>query len=296
MIKKIPAIICLLLLSFFNYSCRYMRMTDRKAEKQFFAHQIDPRFVYTYVNGIRMHYVIAGSDTLPTIFIIHGSPGSWKRYREYLMDEDLLRHFRMIAIDRPGYGYSNAGHAYHLEEQSSLIYGIVQHEKNGRPFHLVGHSLGGPIVIKMAQDHPEAYASLTILAGSISPYDEPAEHWRKTFVHIPLQYLLPRPFRVCNTEIWYFKKDLYEMDNHYDRLTMPVTFIHGDKDPFVTVKNVDYGKKRLSANPNVKVIIIPGANHYIPYEHFDIIKSHLLTLSEKQGVFPCKEAGALTTN
>jgi pimeloyl-ACP methyl ester carboxylesterase len=258
-------------------------MTDRKAQKQFVVHNVDPRFVYTYVNGVRLHYVIAGNDTLPTIFIIHGSPGSWKRYREYLMDADLLQHFRMIAIDRPGFGYSNAGHAYHLEEQSKLIYGIVKQERNGKPFHLVGHSLGGPIVVKLAQDHPEAYTSLTILAGSISPYDEPKEHWRKIFFHNPLQYLFPRPFRVCNTEIWYFKKDLFEMDDHYDKLTMPVTFIHGDKDPLVTVKNVDYGTKKLAFNHQVKVVIIPGANHYIPYEHFDIIKSHLLTLVDEKG-------------
>jgi pimeloyl-ACP methyl ester carboxylesterase len=69
------------------------------------------------------------------------------------------------------------------------------------------------------------------------------------------------------------------MDNNYNRLTMPVTFIHGDKDPFVTIKNVAYGTKKLAFNKNVKVIIIPGANHYIPYEHFDIIKAHLLTLA-----------------
>ena len=54
------------------------------------------------------------------------------------------------------------------------------------------------------------------------------------------------------------------MDTCYNRLTMPVTFIHGDKDPLVTIKNVAYGTKKLSFNKHVKVIIIPGANHYIP--------------------------------
>jgi pimeloyl-ACP methyl ester carboxylesterase len=260
-------------------SCRYMRMPDKRAEMGFYHQNLSPRFTYIYVDHVRLHYVKVGNDTLPTIFIIHGSPGSWKRYREYLMDTDLLKHFRMIAIDRPGFGYSDPGHAYHLEEQSKLIYGIVRQEQNGKPFHLMGHSLGGPVVVQLAQDHPEAYTSLTIVAGSISPYDEPKEKWRGLFIHNPLQYLFPRPFRVCNTEIWYFKKDLYEMDTCYNRLTMPVTFIHGDKDPLVTVKNVDYGTKKLAFNAHVKVIIIPGANHYIPYEHFDIIKKHLLTLS-----------------
>lgn len=277
--KKNLLVILLCCCSAFCESCRYMRMPDKKAEMEFYNQSLHPRFTYIYVNHVRLHYVKVGSDTLPTIFIVHGSPGSWKRYRQYLMDTDLLKHFRLIAIDRPGFGYSNPGHAYHLAEQATLIYGIVKQEQNGKAFHLMGHSLGGPVVVKLAQDHPEAYTSLTILAGSISPYDEPAEKWRALFVHTPLGYLMPRPFHTCNTEIWYFKKDLYEMDTCYNRLTMPVTFIHGDKDPLVTVHNVTYGTKKLSFNKHVEVTIIPGANHYIPYEHFDIIKKHLLTLS-----------------
>lgn len=254
-------------------------MSDKKADLQFNRMYLQPRFTYTYVNGVRLHYVKVGNDSLTTIFIVHGSPGSWKRYRQYLSDSSLLKHFRMIAIDRPGFGYSNPGHAYHLATQAQLIYGIVKVEKNGKPFHLMGHSLGGPVVVKLAQDHPEDYASVTILAGSISPYDEPKERWRAIFVHNPLQYLFPRPFRTCNTEIWYFKKDLYQIDTCYNRLTMPITFIHGDEDPLVSVKNVDYGTRKLAFNRNVKVILIPGANHYIPYEHFDIIRQHLLTLA-----------------
>jgi pimeloyl-ACP methyl ester carboxylesterase len=263
----------------FFQSCRYSRISDTRAERKYFSEAIKPRFTFIYINHVRLHYVKTGNDTMPTIFIVHGSPGTWKRYRQYLTDTDLLKHFRIIAIDRPGFGYSNQGHAYHLDTQAKLIYGIVKQEQNGKPFHLMGHSLGGPVVVRLGQDHPEAYASITILAGSISPYDEPVERWRSIFVGDPLQYLMPEPFRTCNTEIWYFKKDLYQMDTCYNRLTMPITFIHGDKDPFVTVKNVDYGTKKLSFNKHVKVIIIPGANHYIPYEHFDIIKKHLLTLS-----------------
>jgi pimeloyl-ACP methyl ester carboxylesterase len=275
--NRLLLIIIPVLLALFA-SCRYMRMPDKKAQTEFSVHDLQPRFTFVYVGKVKLHYVKQGNDTLPTIFIVHGSPGSWKRYRQYLMDTDLLKHFRVIAIDRPGFGYSNPGHAYHLDEQSKLIYGIVQQEQNGKAFNLVGHSLGGPIIVKLAQDHPEAYSSLTILAGSISPYDEPKEKWRAIFVYSPLGWLWPRPFRVCNTEIWYFKKDLWQLDTCYNRLTMPVTFIHGDKDPLVTVKTVAYGTKKLAFNKRVKVIIIPGANHYIPYEHFDIIKAHLLTL------------------
>ncbi len=255
-----------------------MRMSDKKAKAEFKEKGVDVSFCDLKVNGINLHYVKIGSDTLPVLFFIHGSPGSWDGYKAYVADPNLLKYFKIIAIDRPGFGYSNFGTAYHLDENARLIYKIVEHENKGKPIHLIGHSLGGPIVVKLAQDHPEAYASLTILAGSISPYEEPKEKWRSIFVHNPLQYLIPGALRTCNTEIYYYKKDLFMMDTAYSKLKMPVTFIHGDKDPLVTVKNVDYGKAKFTNSKNLQVIIIPGANHFIPWEHFDIIEKHLLTL------------------
>lgn len=255
-----------------------MRESDKKATEEFKKAGVPIGFSYLKVGDVTLHYAKTGDSHLPTLFFIHGSPGSWIAYKRYLMDKDLLRHFRMIAIDRPGFGYSAYGKAFHLYEQSALIYKIVQHEANGQPIHLIGHSLGGPIVVKLAQEHPNDYASLTILAGSISPYDEPKENWRKIFADGPLQYLLPGAFRVCNKEIYFYKKDLYMMDNHYDTLRMPVMFIHGDKDPLVTVHNVKYGMDKLKANNNAGMIIIPGANHFIPWQHFETIKNHLLTL------------------
>jgi len=256
-----------------------MRESDKEAIAEFKKNGVRLTFTKIRIGDINLHYAKTGNDSLPTLFFIHGSPGSWAAYKRYLMDKDLLQHFRMIAIDRPGFGYSSFGCAFHLYEQSAMIYHVVERENNGKPLHLIGHSLGGPIVVKLAQEHPDAYASLTILAGSISPYDEPNEKWRRYFASGPLQYLFPGAYRTCNTEIWYYKKDLYMMDKHYDTLKMPVMFIHGDKDPLVTVKNVHYGMEKLAGNDNARMIIIPGANHFIPWQHFDIIKKHLLTLN-----------------
>jgi len=259
-------------------SCFHMRMSDREAKKEFIQKQIPVEFCSWYAGDMFVHYVKTGNEKLPTLFFIHGSPGSWDAFKRYLMDSDLRRQFRVIAVDRPGFGYSNFGKAYHLDTEAKLIYKVIEHEANGLDMNLIGHSLGGPILVKIAQDHPEAFHSLTLLAGSISPYDEPIEKWRGIFVGNPLQYLVPGALRTSNTEIYYYKKDLYMMDSSYDKLNMPITFIHGNKDPLVTVKNVDYGTKKLKKNPNIKVIIIPGANHFIPWEHYDIIKKHLMSL------------------
>ena len=260
-------------------SCMKFRISDSKAKEEFAQKGLQISFNYTDVNESGLHYAKSGADTLPTLFFVHGSPGSWDAFKIYMMDTLLLQHFRIISVDRPGFGYSSFGTAFKLEEQSLLINQVIQKENNQKPVHLVGHSIGGPLIVHLAQKYPDEFASLTILAGSISPYEEPKEYWRYLFMYTPLKVLMPGAFKPSNDEIVYFKKDLYSLDTGYAALKIPVTFIHGDKDKFVPVKNVEYGKKKLVNNSNVKAIIIPGANHFIPWEYFDLIKTHLLTLS-----------------
>lgn len=263
----------------FAQSCMKFRISDSNASTAFEQKHVAAWFVTFNEDNVPLHYVKCGDDSLPTLFFVHGSPGSWDAFRIYMTDSALLKKFRIISVDRPGFGYSDFGTAYHLNYQASLINAVIEKEKNGRPIHLIGHSIGGPVIVQMAQDNPLHFSSLTILAGSISPNDEPKEYWRYVFTYSPLKFLMPGAFRPSNDEIVYFKKELYQLDRGYDKLNMPVTFIHGDKDKFVTVKNVDYGKKKLQHNPQVKVILIPGAGHFIPWEHFDLIRDHLLTLS-----------------
>ena len=263
----------------FAQSCMKFRVSDSEARLAFDQQRVPVHFGSLKEAGVSLHYVKCGADSLPTLFFVHGSPGSWDAFRLYMTDTLLLKHFRMIAVDRPGFGYSDFGTAYHLDYQALLINKLVEKERNGRAVHLVGHSIGGPVIVQMAQDQPGYFSSLTILAGSISPADEPKEYWRYAFTYSPLKFFMPGAFRPSNDEIVYFKKELKRLDTGYNRLRMPVILIHGDKDKFVTVKNVDYGKRKLQHNPGLKVVIIPGAGHFIPWEHFTTIRENLLALA-----------------
>ncbi len=260
------------------FSGMKMRTSDKEAQAEFAKHEIGLVVKDLNYQGNKLHYVKVGSDSLPTLFFLHGSPGSWNAFKSYLLDSDLRKKFRMIAIDRPGFGYSDFGCSMSLYQQGLLISKCIQCELNNKPFHLIGHSIGGPVVIQLAQLHPLYYSSLVILAGSISPYLEPKEPLRHIFNFGPLKILLPGAFRPSNREIISFKKDLFLLDKNYSNLKMPILFIHGNKDPLVSVDNVAYGFQKLKENSNVKKVIIDGANHFIPWEHFDTIKAQLLLL------------------
>ncbi|MBK8610496.1 MAG: alpha/beta hydrolase [Chitinophagaceae bacterium] len=264
----------------FAQSCMKFRISDSDALAQFNQKGLSPGFHYVDVGALRLHYVKSGNDSLPTLVFVHGSPGSWDAFKMYMMDTALLAHYRMISIDRPGFGYSQFGKARRLDAQAVMLNKLMEKENNHRPVHLIGHSIGGPVIVQMAQDHPEAYASLTLLSGSISPADEPREYWRYAVMYSPFRWLLPGAFRPSNDEIVYFKKELKRLDTGYAVLQLPVTFIHGEADKFVTVKNVAYGRKKLVHNTQVKEIIIPGAGHFIPWDHYGTIKQHLLSLKD----------------
>jgi pimeloyl-ACP methyl ester carboxylesterase len=72
--------------------------------------ELENRFfkIRMFFDGHNLHYIETGNAQKPTL-ILHGSPGSWNAFKEYLQDTTLLKKYRMIAIDRPGFGYSDFG-------------------------------------------------------------------------------------------------------------------------------------------------------------------------------------------
>jgi pimeloyl-ACP methyl ester carboxylesterase len=227
-----------------------------------------------------MHYAKTGNDTLPTLFFVHGSPGSWNAFEAYMQDKELLAKYRMISVDRPGFGYSNFNKAQNLQEQSKLITPVIKLLQNDKPMYAAGHSLGGPMIVKLQIDNPGLFDGLVLLAASVDPAAEKPEKWRPVLYKTPLNFFVPGALRPSNKELWYLKNDLKELDKQWDKITCPVWILHGDKDSFVPVGNVDYTKRKLSGNKNVSVRILSGARHFIPWEQYNEIKETFLKLPD----------------
>jgi len=259
-------------------SCMTMRMSDKDAAEKFAASGVPVRFRTITVNNRHLHYVQTGADTLPTIVFVHGTPGSWDAFRQYLSDAALLRKFRMISIDRPGFGYSDFGKPLHLDEQSEVISPLFAEIYNAKPVFLVGHSMGGPIIIKLAADNPGKIAGLVLLAGSNDPSLELPEKWRPVLFKTPLKYFVPGALRPSNQELWYLKKDLVALKDDFAKVKCPVFIVHGMKDDMVPPANIDYDKKMLVTASGVQELIFPDANHFIPWTRYQPIRDLLLKL------------------
>jgi pimeloyl-ACP methyl ester carboxylesterase len=261
-------------------SCMTMRTPDNKMKEEFSKQGVQLTTATQQVAGHAIHYAVTGRDTLPTIIFIHGTPGSWDAFAGYLKDSVLLQHYRLISIDRPGFGYSDFGKAWHLQQQSGMMSPVLQTFKNEKPIFLVGHSLGGPMVVKLAADNPSLFSAVVIISGSIDPAEEKPEKWRPWLFNTPLNLLVPGALRQSNKEIWYFKKDLVGLKNDFNKIWCPVVFIHGQKDTWVPPGNVAYGKRMLVNAAGISELFFPDGNHFIPWTKFAEIKETLMNLLE----------------
>lgn len=117
---------------------------------------------FVTVGGNRIHYVERGEG--PPILMIHGLGGTLHHLRRPLM-EAFGDGYRLIAIDRPGSGYSSraAGETGRLTEQASQTAALIDALGLDRPL-LVGHSLGGAIALATALDHPDKVSGLALIA------------------------------------------------------------------------------------------------------------------------------------
>lgn len=124
---------------------------------------VPPIGKFITIDGNRIHYVEKGEGR-PILFI-HGLGAQLHQFRSTLFDR--LDGYRLIAIDRPGSGYSEraAGATGALSEQARVVRRFIDKLGLERPL-LVGHSLGGAVALTLAVEHPQAISGLALL----SPY------------------------------------------------------------------------------------------------------------------------------
>ena len=256
--------------------CVQLRMSDKKVKAYFAGSPVQPVFAFTKA-AHSIHYVSLGADTLPMVVFVHGSPGSWDAFIGFFKDSLLRQQARIISVDRPGFGKSNLGKPERsLKAQAASLVPILEMNQSATLPVLVGHSLGGPLIARLAMDYPQLVGSLVLVAPSVDPALEPKEWYRKVGDFLLVRPLLPAEIDVSNQEILPLRGELTRMLPRWSALTLPITVIQGEKDQLVPAANAGFVKKS-AVNAPVKVVMIPGMNHFIPWERPDVIREAILS-------------------
>ena len=112
------------------------------------------------VEGINIRYIEKGKGN--PIVLVHGVPTSSFLWRD--MIEELSKHGKVIALDLPGFGFSDPPrNGDYSISNYARVFGRFLKALSIENATFVCHDLGGPITLTYALRHPDKWERLIIL-------------------------------------------------------------------------------------------------------------------------------------
>lgn len=262
--------------------CLQFRMSETEIRNYFKNANYPVQLKQYKALGRSLTYLEAGADSLPLVVFVHGSPGSLSAFIHFLKDTTLLSRAQLIAVDRPGFGSSGFGFGERsLEKQAAMLKPVLEAHSTQRPIILVGHSLGGPVVARIAMDYPGLVDGLVMVAPSIDPDLEPVEWYRPVMATPPVRWLLPRSMKASNEEIYKLDEELREMVPRWADMHVNTIVIQGMKDNLVDPGNAQFAQQHMTHAP-VTLVVIEDLDHFVPWNRPDLIRSAILKQLERE--------------
>ncbi|SLN42417.1 4,5:9,10-diseco-3-hydroxy-5,9, 17-trioxoandrosta-1(10),2-diene-4-oate hydrolase [Aquimixticola soesokkakensis] len=163
-----PSVVILILIALFSAVSVARAMVRERAVER--ANPPLGRFVM--VDDHPVHLWEAGDPNAPSVVLIHGASGSVRDFTGDLGPQ-LASRYHVVALDRPGFGYTPAladmDDNRSLSRQAALLRGALAQIGVTRPV-LLGQSYGGSVVLRWAEDAPDSIRALV-------PVSAPSHLW-----------------------------------------------------------------------------------------------------------------------
>jgi pimeloyl-ACP methyl ester carboxylesterase len=130
-----------------------------------------PAGPFVAVTGGRLATIQDGPADGPPIVLLHGASANASDPMEGIGRRLAARGFRVIAFDRPGFGWSDRiadAETAAPTVQARLIAEALAHMDVG-PAIVLGHSWAGSLALALALDHPERVSALVLAAPVAMP-------------------------------------------------------------------------------------------------------------------------------
>jgi len=247
------------------------------------------------VDGVRLRVLDTGEG--PAVLLLHGfldSSYTWRKLIPLLQD-----HYRVIALDLPGFGYSDKPEEpFPFADYASVVLGVLDQLEIDRPF-IVGNSMGGSVALRIAIDFPDRVRGLVPIDPG-TPRDEgepfgPMNLLRMRFVgDFCVHAMGPWTFeRVWNSMLTEGRRvSEIEMDEMYgllntpgarraalnqireirtnpvdweatEKISAPTLLIWGRQDELVPLR---YGERLNDHIPNSRLVILDDTGHLPQWE------------------------------
>lgn len=252
------------------------------------------------VAGVRSPYLHAGpTEAREAVVFVHGNPGpalDWRR-----LVARIGAFARAVAPDLPGYGGADKPDAfdYTVNGYARHLGGILDQLGINRA-HLVLHDFGGPWGLAWAADHPDRFASVTLVnTGVLRGYGWHylARIWRtpvlgeaflrmatRPALRLLLRHGNPRglPRDVVERIYRDYKNPavqravlrLYratdpatgaeQLHQQLWSLDRPALVVWGARDPYLSVR---YAERQRETFPNAEVVVLDDSGHWPMIDH-----------------------------
>ena len=128
---------------------------------------------WAVLDGHRVHYKVLGTGPR-TIVFVHGWTGSLEMWR-LQAPEFAAKGFRVIALDLPGHGRSDAPRIAYTMELFARAVDAVMRDAGVTQAVLVGHSMGTPVVREFYRRHPDQTRALVAVDESLRALFQPED-------------------------------------------------------------------------------------------------------------------------
>jgi pimeloyl-ACP methyl ester carboxylesterase len=234
-----------------------------------------------------------GGKALPVVLFIHGAPSSLSFFNGFFKDTTLLDRAQLVAVDRPGYGYSDFGRVEtSVIRQAQFLQPLIDRYKKASHLIIVGSSYGGSVSARLAMNNPSRVDHVVFVSSALGPglertypisylVDQPLLHWG-----------IPPLLRLANDEKLAHYQALQAILPDWPRVRANITMLHGQRDELVYPTNVLFAKRHLTNAP-IKQFLLPESRHDIVINKREYIAEILLDILTHLQVSPDVKTGAL---
>jgi pimeloyl-ACP methyl ester carboxylesterase len=276
------------------------------------------------ISAGRFEYLEQGSGE--PVILLHGSGSSRAQWRA--LADQLSARYHVCAPDLYGYGGS-AGwsglKAFHLESEAEIVLALLARFRSR--VHLVGHSYGGAVALRVARSHHDALRSLTLiepaafhllresdaaLAAALAEVAESlvravasgeyltgfgrfVDYWNgpHAWEQVPADKRYTMATRLPKVVLDFhatFNEPARLEDFH--ALTVPTLLVQGTHSPPLTQRICQLLARAL---PAARLTFVKGAGHMAPVTHPDVVNAMIAAQLESNSGHPSRRHAVAET-
>ena len=220
------------------------------------------------VGGRPVRYEAAGEGE--PVVLVHGLSGStrwWSRNVQAVAE----RH-RIYLVDLPGFGIMHSLRRRFVLAETATWLSEWMEAVGLRRAHLVGHSMGGYLSVRLAASRPELVRRLVLVApagvptersmlGHLVPLLLAARYATPAFMPV----LVRDALRTGPMTLWRAARDLLAEDVRGDlrNIEAPTLLVWGENDPLIPPAVGDLLRREI---PDSRLLLLRGAAHVPMYD------------------------------